>query len=249
MTRVHGWNFKLKLTCDRRGCSTVVHVPLNRRRRVVTTVDIPVQSDAAFEVPPVPEDGGQGLYGRHLPCPRTSRPSQGGPLTTRSLAHDLGYHPALSLSTGQVRVQEVESELPWRPLYFRDEIRRPYVDKDGPRSDARVSITVSENPRWYPVVHCQQAVSTQGESSMNGPHVVRAGVMMDDAHSDRTACTRQPPCRPCPAKMSLVPVHLSRGLPTLWVPVHPLPLGSWEACMPPMHPLHPMYTPFRMRLC
>jgi hypothetical protein len=46
---------------------------------------------------------------------------------------------------------------------------------------------------------CQQ----HGESSMNGPHVVRAGVMMDDAHSDRTACTRQPPCRPCPAKMSL----------------------------------------------
>jgi hypothetical protein len=91
---------------------------------------------------------------------------------------------------------------------------------------------------------CQQ----QGGSSMNGPHVVRAGVMMDDAHSDRTACTRQPPCRPCPAKMSLVPVHLSRGLPTLWVPVHPIPLGSWEACMPPMHPLHPMYTPFRMRL-
>jgi hypothetical protein len=128
----------------------------------VTTVDIPVQSDAAFEVPPVPDDGGQGLYGMHLPCPRTSRPSQGGPLTTRSLAHDLGYHPALSLSTGQVRVQEVESELPWRPLYFRDEIRRPYVDKDGPRSDARVSITVSENPRWYPVIHCQQDASNMG---------------------------------------------------------------------------------------
>jgi hypothetical protein len=135
-------------------------------------------------------------------CPVRVRADRPGRTTDHPLAHDLGYHPALSLSTGQVRVQEVESELPWRPLYFRDEIRRPYVDKDGPRSDARVSIAVSENPRWHPVIHCQQDASNMGVVHERPPCCSSGG---DDGRRSFRSDGLHPatPCRPCPAKMSL----------------------------------------------